>query len=153
MYAADRWVGCALVALGVGAWLVTLGFPETNTGVQPSSLPRLVAAILVVLGVILAVKAQRAVAAGQTRRVEWLPGARSRIAAALLALVVFVTLLEHAPALGFPLLAPPLMVVLGRVFGGRRWLLLVLVGIAVSEAAYFFFHGWLDLVLPPSAWF
>ena len=90
---------------------------------------------------------------GHLRHIEWRPGARSRIAGSLIVLVAFVALLEHAPALGFPLLAPPLMIVLGRIFGGRSWVMLGVVSIAIAEGAYFFFHGWLGLVLPASAWF
>jgi hypothetical protein len=146
-------VGGGLILLGIAAWIITFDFPASDSGVQPSSLPRLVASVLMILGAALAWKAHRAIGRRDIRRIEWRPGARSRIAASLAVLVVFVALLEHAPGLGFPVLAPPLMIVLGRIFGGRSWIMLVVVGIAISEGAYFFFHGWLGLVLPASAWF
>jgi Tripartite tricarboxylate transporter TctB family len=153
VYRADRWVAFALVALGAVAWILTASFPASTSAVGPASLPRGIAAILMLLGALLGLKAHQVVRAGSARSIEWRPGFRPRVAAALLSIVLFITLLERVPALGFPLLAPPLLVALGRIFGGRSWPILIGTSIAVAEGAYFFFHGWLGLVLPASAWF
>jgi hypothetical protein len=153
VYRADRWVALALIALGAFAWVLTTSFAPNASAVGPASLPRAIATLLIALGALLGLKAQRAARAGSARSIEWMPGFRPRLAAAFASIVLFIVLLERVPALGFPLLAPPLLVVLGRIFGGRSWLVLIVVSIAVAEGAYFFFHGWLGLVLPPSAWF
>jgi hypothetical protein len=153
VYRADRIVGVVLVLLGAGAWALTTRFPMGGGLVEPSSLPRLIAAVLIMLGGALAWKAHRAVESGQARQLGPHPGFAPRVVAALAGIALFIFLLESVPGLGFPLLAPPLMILLGRVFGGRSWLAIAVVSVAVTEGAYFFFHGWLGLVLPPSAWF
>ena len=153
MYRADRIVGALLVVLGGGAWALTMRFPESGGLVGPASLPRLVASLLMAKGALLAWKAQRAVRGGTARAVIWQPGFRARLAAALGSIAVFIALLQNVPALGFPLLAPPLMIVLGWIFGARNGWAIVLLSLAVCEGAYLFFHGWLGLMLPPSAWF
>ena len=153
MYSADRVVGVALVVLGAAAWALTMRFPEGGGLVEPASLPRLVASLLIGMGALLAWKAQRAVRGGAARVVEWQPGFRAKLGAALGSIAAFIALLQNVPALGFPLLAPPLMIVLGRIFGARSWWAIILVSLAVCEGAYLFFHSWLGLVLPPSAWF
>jgi len=69
------------------------------------------------------------------------------------ALALFLVLLDKAPMLGFPLLAPPFLFVLILLFGGRFGIGTALVAVVVGEGIYLTFVKWLGLLLPASAWF
>jgi hypothetical protein len=154
MIRADVIVGLLLIALATAmAWGTRSFHGEDASLVGPAFLPLIVAALLAVLGVLTLLKSRRPVPAGNDEAARLDRGSKLRIALLFGALAVFLVMLDKAPVLGFPLLAPPLLFVLILLFGGRFGVRSALVAVLVAEGIYLSFVKWLGLLLPASAWF
>ncbi len=150
MNRSDLGAGVGLVALGGAMAALTFTFPRTGEYIGPAFLPRIVAGGLVLLGLALAWSARR----GPSRADLRLPAGTVRRAAVLVgAVVLYLVLLARVTALGFPLLTPPLLFVVGILFGGRPGVPLALASVLTGGLTYALFRLWLGLPLPPSAWF
>lgn len=150
MNRSDLAVGTGLVVLGGAMACLTLRFPDTGEYIGPDFMPRVVGGVLVLLGLALAVRSRRPAAAVGERLPK---GAVVRACALVAAVAGYLLLLVRAPGLGFPLLAPPLLFVVGLLFGGRPGLALGVASVATGIGTYVLFRLWLGLPLPPSAWF
>lgn len=146
--------GIGLIALGAAmAWGGRTLPGNDGEILGPAFLPLVVAALLAVLGVLTVLQSRGPAAAGGEEPA--VPGRKSALRIALLfgALCIFLVLLDKAPMLGFPLLAPPLLFVLILLFGGRFSVGTAVVAVVVAEGIYLLFVKWLGLLLPASAWF
>lgn len=152
MVLADTVVGAGLVAAGAVTGLLTLTFPDTGERIGPAFAPRAVAGILIVLGAALAWQGLRR-GRGARRSAPPRLHEGGRPAALVASCALYLWLLESAPALGFPLLTPPLLFLIGLLFGGRPTPGLAVSSILLAESSYLFFHVLLGLPLPRSAWF
>jgi len=154
MRRADALVGLFLVGLAAAMAWGTRAFPGDDPGVVgPAFLPLIVAALLAVLGILTIVRSRRPSPLVAERPAGLDRPSMLRIALLFGALALFLVLLDKAPMLGFPLLAPPFLFVLILLFGGRFGIGTALVAVVVGEGIYLTFVKWLGLLLPASAWF
>jgi putative tricarboxylic transport membrane protein len=154
MLRADAVVGLLLIALAAAmAWGARTLHSDEAGIVGPAFLPLVVAALLAVLGILTIVRSARSAVVVGDRLAA--PDRQSTLRIALLfgAIALFLVMLDKAPMLGFPLLAPPLLFVLIVLFGGRFTFRTALVAVVIAEAIYLAFVKWLGLLLPASAWF
>jgi putative tricarboxylic transport membrane protein len=151
--AADLVAGALLAGLGTLILLATRRFPESTDSLGPAFLPNLVAAALILLAGLLALRAVGAVRRGESRLAESPEGGGlAKAAAAVAAIAAFVLALAHLPWIGFPVLAPILLVALAPLFGGRPGPAVLVVSITVGVLIYLVFRGIFQLPLPAPAW-
>jgi hypothetical protein len=127
-----------LVAVGLGSQLregTSTGGPGTRF------LPVLLGLIVVALGAGIAIR-PGAPADG----VAPAPGAAGRVAWTLGALAAYVFAMGH---LGFLVATVPFLAVLFRVYGERRWPVVLVAALGATGATYALFGVWLGVPLPP----
>ena len=152
MYRWDVAAGASFISIGIAMGICTFWFPETTEKLGPAFMPRIIAIMLLTLGILVMWQTRKAVlldvsVVGLSR--DFLVRSGSIIGC----LMLYLLLLSRLPALGFPLLTPLLLFSVGIIFGGRFNFPLVLTSILIAEFVYAFFRLWLGLPLPRSAWF
>jgi putative tricarboxylic transport membrane protein len=140
----SRAVGLGLALVGAVAIYLATGFREGTATGGPGTrfLPILLAVIVIVLGVVLALRPS-----GSEDPAEPLaPGGRSRVTWTLAALLAYVLVFGR---LGFLLATVPFLVVLLLVYGERRWPVVLAIAVGATGASYALFAVWLGVPLPP----
>jgi hypothetical protein len=149
-----RWDGARLMGAGaaaLGAVTVALawGLPEGTATGGPSTrfLPVLLGGLMILLGAIIAVGPTGARSAGAaTAEGETGVAGHGRALGTVTLMGVYALLLDR---LGFLLATTALLAVLIRMYGERRWTVVLGLAAGATGAAYAVFAGWLKVPLPP----
>jgi putative tricarboxylic transport membrane protein len=144
----DVAAAAVLLLVGLAAFVQGRGLPFGSIAAPgPGFFPRVVAAALAVVAILLL---SRALAARQEPAGSSVPpDARIRLTAVVGALFAFTAVLEP---LGFLAATFLLMVVLFRVVERHRWTIVVAESAAAAVASHVLFKTWLGVRLPPGPW-
>ena len=140
----SRAIGVGMALLGLAAIALALGLREGTATGGPGTrfLPILVSAIVVVLGVRIALSASAPGEVGEAPG----SGGVARVVATLVALLLYVLAFTR---LGFVLSTAPFLAVLLIAYGERRWPVVLAVAVGSTAATYLLFATWLGIPLPP----
>ena len=142
-------MGAAAAALGVVTVALSWGLAEGTATGGPGTrfLPALLGGLMALLGAMIAFGPAR------VRPVSTAPAGEAdaershgRALATVAVMGVYTLLLDR---LGFLLATTALMVVLVRMYGERRWAVVLGVAVCATGATYGLFAGWLKVPLPP----
>lgn len=153
----DRWVGGGIVvaAMALFVWVLPaqITFPRFEVGggvggiaASPLFFPRLMAALLGALGVIISVRGhsrERNLRDGEGFAFESREAFRVAVTAAIL--VAYAVLLE---SVGYLLLTPVTLVALCVFLGFRRWFVLLVTAVAFTGLVYVGFRYGMKILLP-----
>lgn len=145
-------MGAAAAVLGAVTVALAWGLSEGTTtgGPGPRFLPMLLGGLMVLLGAMIALGPARArpsgaAAAGEADAGES-QGGQGRALATVAVIGAYTLLLDR---LGFLLTTALLLATLMRMYGERRWAVVLSVAVCATGAAYGLFAGWLQVPLPP----
>ena len=142
MAAAAAALGAVVVAL---AWGLSEGTATGGPGTR--FLPVLLGGLMVLLGGMIAFGPARARPAGAAPAGEAEPGgSHGRALATVGVMGVYTLLLDRV---GFLLATTALLAVLVRMYGERRWVVVLGIAVCATGGAYGLFAGWLKVPLPP----
>ncbi|MDY0290145.1 MAG: tripartite tricarboxylate transporter TctB family protein [Sphaerochaeta sp.] len=144
----DFWTGVVLMLVSVGVWILTANLPVPKRGIGPGSYPRVVAAILFLLGLVTSVSNIQGGYPKASGSINWVHLGR----AALLAVMslVYVRLLN---LIGFPLLTPFFLFSVIMLFGFKRWKMALLVSIGTTAVIFILFNIVFMVFLPVGRFF
>lgn len=144
----DFWTGIVLMLVSVGVWILTANLPVPKRGIGPGSYPRVVAAILCILGFVTMVSNIQGGYPKASGAIKWFQLGR----AALLAIMslVYVRLLN---LIGFPLLTPFFLFAVIMLFGFKRWKTALLVSIGTTAVIFILFNIVFMVFLPVGRFF
>jgi putative tricarboxylic transport membrane protein len=142
-------MGAAAAALGVVTVALASGLSEGTATGGPGTrfLPAILGGLMVLLGAMIAFGPARVRPAGPAPAGEADAGRSHGRALATVAVMGAYTLLLDP--LGFLLATTALLAVLVRMYGERRWTVVLGVAVCATGAAYGLFAGWLKVPLPP----
>jgi hypothetical protein len=142
-------MGAAAAALGVVTVALASGLSEGTATGGPGTrfLPAILGGLMVLLGAMIAFGPARVRPAGPAPAGEADAGRSDGRALATVAVMGAYTLLLDR--LGFLLATTALLAVLVRMYGERRWTVVLGVAVCATGAAYGLFAGWLKVPLPP----
>jgi hypothetical protein len=140
----SRAVSLGLVAVGLLAIYLATGFREGTAHGGPGTrfLPVLLGVIVIVLGLVLALRPPAAEGALE----PYAPGGAQRATWTLAAILAYVLAFGH---LGFLLATTPFLAILLRAYGERRWPVVLAVALGATGVTYALFAVWLGVPLPP----
>ena len=140
----ERVMGIAAVLVGLLAVAESFRLAEDTLtgGPGPRFLPVSLGLIVAVLGGAIAVRPSP----GRPREAPAGPGARLRIAATLIGLVLYALAFER---LGFLIASSAFLALRLVLYGERRWLVVLAVALGAAAATYAVFARWLGVPLPP----
>lgn len=139
----DFWTGVVLMLVSVGVWILTANLPVPKRGIGPGSYPRVVAALLFVLGLVTTLTNLQGGYPKASASINWKQLGR----AALLAIMSLVYV-RFLSLLGFPLLTPFFLYAVIRLFGFARWKMAALVSIGTTAVIFFLFNIVFMVFLP-----
>ena len=153
----DRWVGGGILvaAMVLFVWVIpaqiTIPRFEVGGGVggiaaSPLFFPRLMAALLGILGIVILVRGhtrERNLRDGEGFPFE--PGEVLRVAGAAAIVIAYTLLLE---TVGYLLLTPVALVALCVFLGFRRWFVLLLTAVVFTALVYVGFRYGMKILLP-----
>ena len=142
-------MGAAAAILGVAAAALSWGLSEGTATGGPGTrfLPALLGGLMVLLGGLIAFGPSRAGPAGAESAGEAdVERSHGRALATVGVMGAYTLLLDR---LGFLLATAALLAVLVRMYGERRWAVVLGVAVCATGAAYGLFAGWLKVPLPP----
>ncbi len=144
----SRVMGAAAAALGVVTVALTWGLAEGTATGGPGTgfLPALLGGLMILLGGMIAFGSARVRPAGTAPAGEADAGGHGRALATVAMMGAYTLLFER---LGFLLATTALLAVLVRMYGERRWTVVLGVAVCATGAAYGLFAGWLKVPLPP----
>src|SRR3990172_1059664 len=139
-----RVMGAAAMLVGLGAVSESLRLAEDTLTGGPGTrfLPVSLGLIVAVLGGAIALRP----APRRPREAPASPGARLRIAATLVGLVLYALVFER---LGFLISSSAFVALLLVFYGERRWPVVLVVAVGAAVATYAVFARWLGVPLPP----
>lgn len=142
----DFFVGLSLIVLMVGAHLVAAQLPRVPRGLGPGDYPRVVINALLVLGALLAASGLYQI------RKKAQPDARKFVDGELpgvfLLLASIVAYLVLVRIFGYLVLTPLFMVAMMYLFGLRKWVRMIVIGVLTSAVTYVIFNNFLYVLLP-----
>jgi len=112
----DVWTGVALMALSVAVWVLTADLPTPKRGIGPGDYPRVITAVLFLLGLTMTISNLVSGYPAKGDRTNW--KYIGRMALMALMAFIYVRLLKF---FGFPLLTPLFLFGTIALFGYRRW--------------------------------
>lgn len=134
--------GLGVILFGVFVAILTTNIPigPAYSAVGPKVFPWLISGALIVIGVLLLVEGLTTAEPPERIEVDWR-------AIVIIALGLAAQLLLMKPA-GFIIASTVLFVAVARAFGGKRWWLEIVVGLALSAVTQIGFTWGLGLQLP-----
>ncbi len=142
----DFFVGLFLIVLMVAAHLVAARLPRVPRGLGPGDYPRVVINALLVLGALLAASGLYQI------RKKMQPDTRKYADAELkgvfLLVACIVAYLVLVRNFGYLVLTPIFMVAMMYLFGLRKWVQMIVVGVLTSVVTYVIFNNFLYVLLP-----
>jgi putative tricarboxylic transport membrane protein len=139
----DLWTGVALMALSVAVWLLTADLPTPKRGIGPGDYPRVITAVLFVLGLTMTISNLISGYPGKGEKTNWKYLGRM----ALLAVMAF-SYVRLLKMLGFPLLTPFFLFATIALFGYKRWWMNVLVSVLTTAVIFLLFNVIFMVFLP-----
>ena len=141
-------MGAAAAALGAVTVALAWGLTEGTATGGPGTrfLPALLGGLMVLLGAMIAFGPSGVRPAGTVPAGEVDAGSHGRALATVAVMGAYTLLLDR---LGFTLATTALLAVLVRMYGERRWTVVLGVAVCATGAAYGLFGGWLKVPLPP----
>lgn len=139
----DFWTGIGLMALSVGVWVLTAELPVPKRGIGPGQYPRVIAAMMFFLGLVLSITNIIGGFPKKTQQVNWVQLGRS-IGLALMAFV-YLRLLK---LIGFPLLTPFFLFATIKLFGYKNWKIAALVSVGSTAVIFLLFNVVFMVFLP-----
>jgi len=141
-------MGAAAAVLGVATAVLSWGLSEGTATGGPGArfLPALLGGLMVLLGAMIVFGPARVRPAGTAPAGEADAGGHGRALATVAVMGAYTLLLDR---LGFLLATTALLAVLVRMYGERRWAVVLGVAVCATGAAYGLFAGWLRVPLPP----
>jgi Tripartite tricarboxylate transporter TctB family len=141
-------MGAAAAALGAVTVALAWGLSEGTATGGPSTrfLPTLLGGLLILLGGMIAFGPARVRPDSPAPAGEADAGGHGRALATVAVMGAYTLLLDR---LGFLLATTALLAVLVRMYGERRWAVVLGMAVCATGAAYGLFAGWLKVPLPP----
>jgi len=140
----DLWTSIGLMALSCVVFLSSLGMPKPRFGLGPGAYPRVVSIVLFMLAAALAFGSWKS-RAEEARRLKIAPGGFRRILVLTVVTLAYIQLLK---VLGFVYLTPFFLMVVLYIFGYRKPLASVAIGVGTTPALYVVFELTFKVLLP-----
>lgn len=142
----DFFVGLSLMVLMVAAHFVAARLPRVPRGLGPGDYPRVVINALLTLGALLAVSAfYRLKKQSQPDVKKFVQNELKQVFMLLACVVLYLVLVR---TFGYLVLTPFFMVAMMYLFGLRKWVQMVAVGVIATVVTYVIFNNLLYVLLP-----
>ncbi|MDC7230835.1 MAG: tripartite tricarboxylate transporter TctB family protein [Sphaerochaetaceae bacterium] len=142
---AEFWFGLGAILFGIFVIMQSKKLPQVKTGISPGDYPSFVAYIVIILGVVQAVKAfvsQSVIVGGEN---AYNPKQAANVAILIGGTFLYVFLMKY---IGFLFLSPFFLMFLFGMFGYKNKKKGVVISISVSVVIYFLFMYAFQILLP-----
>ncbi len=143
----DFFVGLFLIVLMVAAHLVAAPLPRVPRGLGPGDYPRVVISVLLILGALLAASGFYHLLKKQAQpdARKFIGGEVKQVFVLVACIVLYLVLVR---TFGYLLLTPFFMVAMMYLFGLRKWIKMLTIGVITSVVTYVIFNNFLYVLLP-----
>ena len=139
----DVWTGVALMALSVVVWVLTSDLPTPKRGIGPGDYPRVITAVLFVLGLTMTISNLISGYPAKGEKTNWLYLGRMVLMAVMA--FAYVRMLKF---FGFPLLTPFFLFGTIALFGYRSWWKNAIISVVATGIIFVLFNVIFMVFLP-----